>query len=209
MTPVSGAAAIDLAGVLPAFVDPVREAQTLFRRIMEATARPGRIEDLSSAPDAPDGLDRAAGGVALTLFDFETPVWLDPALRGAAVEGWLRFHCGCPLTEAPERAAFAVVTEAARAPDLAAFDQGDAKYPDRSTTVVLRVEALSGGPPMTLTGPGIKGATSIAPLGLPVHFWRQFADNNSAFQFGVDVLLVAGDRLMALPRSARAVPKED
>ena len=199
----SAPAILDLADVAPAFIDPTRESQAVFRKVMDAVARPGVIQDLAFAPDAPQGLDRAAGAVALTLFDFETPTWLDPALRGATAEGWLRFHCGCPLTDDPLKAAFALVTDAAAAPALAAFNAGDAKYPDRSTTLVVQLPALEGGPRVTLTGPGIKDQASLALAGLLEGFWEQVQANQAKFQFGVDLIFVAGDRLTALPRSTR------
>jgi len=197
------AAALDLTQVRPAFAEPTRDSQIVFRQVMDAVARPGDIVDLSFAPDAPDGLHRAAGAVALTLFDFETPVWLDPALRAGDAEAWLRFHCGCPLTQATQSAAFAVVSDVANSPPLSAFNAGDAKYPDRSTTVVLQVAALTGGPPAVLSGPGVKGEAVVTPRGLPSGFWSQLIANNARFQFGIDVLLVADGALMALPRSSR------
>jgi alpha-D-ribose 1-methylphosphonate 5-triphosphate synthase subunit PhnH len=199
----SAPAILDLASVAPAFNDPTRESQAVFRKIMDAVARPGAIQDLSFAPDTPEGIDRAAGAVALTLFDFETSVWLDPALRGGAAEGWMRFHCGCPLTGEPVEAAFAMITNVLASPALAAFHQGDAKYPDRSTTLVFQLSALEGGQKVTLTGPGIKDTASLALPGLPEGFWDQIETNQGQFQFGVDLIFVAGDRLVALPRTTR------
>ena len=201
--PPSAPSVIDLAEIAPAFSDPTRESQAVFRKVMDAVARPGTIQDLTLAPDAPQGLERAAGAVALTLFDFETPVWLDPALRGGAAESWLRFHCGCPLTEDPYGAAFALITDALAAPELSAFNPGDAKYPDRSTTLVVQLPSLSSGPRVTLKGPGIKDQASLALAGLPTGFWDQVRTNQAKFQFGVDLIFVAGDRLTALPRSTR------
>ena len=195
-------AVLDLARIAPGFSEPTRDSQTVFRKVMEAVARPGTVADLAFAPEAPKGLTRAAGAVALTLFDFETPVWVDPAL-GEETRDWLRFHCGCPMTDDPQEAAFALVSDAAKAPALTTFHMGDAKYPDRSTTVILQIAALDGGAPVTLSGPGIKGSARIAPAGLPQGFWAQVQDNHELFQFGVDVMLVAGDRLCALPRSTR------
>lgn len=194
---------LDLSDVAPGFADPTRDSQAVFRKLMEAVARPGRVQDLGDAPDAPHGLDRAAGAAALTLFDFETEVWLDPVLRGGPAEAWIRFHCGCPLTTDPGRAAFAVVADPATAPALAAFNQGDAKYPDRSTTVILQIPSLSGGAQVVLTGPGIQTSERVAPQGLPPDFWDQVETNHGQFQFGVDLLLCAGDLLLGLPRSTR------
>jgi alpha-D-ribose 1-methylphosphonate 5-triphosphate synthase subunit PhnH len=202
-------AILDLAAVAPAFGDPTRESQAVFRKVMDAVARPGSIHDLSFAPDTPQGLDRAAGAVALTLFDFETAVWLAPALRDGAAEGWLRFHCGCPLTPDPASAAFALISDIDALPPLAAFNQGDAKYPDRSTTLVIQLDALEGGPAVTLRGPGVNGEAVMTLPGLPEGLWDQIQTNGAQFQFGVDLIFVAGDRLTALPRSTRITIKGD
>jgi alpha-D-ribose 1-methylphosphonate 5-triphosphate synthase subunit PhnH len=193
---------LELDKIQPAFVDPVRESQSAFRAIMEAVARPGTRADFGSALRPPVGLDVAAAIAALTLMDFETPVWLDPALRGGDAEAWVRFHCGCPLTTDPAAAAFAIVTDAATAPPLEAFNPGDARYPDRSTTVILQVESLDGGSSAVLTGPGIKDQCAVSPKGLPAGFWEQMQDNNARFQFGVDVMIVSGQALFAVPRSS-------
>ena len=209
MTSTSISVGLDLGHIAPGFDNPTLGSQAVFRKVMDAVARPGEIQDLAFAPDVPAGLDRAAGAVALTLFDFETPVWMDLALRGGPTEAWLRFHCGCPLTEETSKAAFALVTDVTRAPSLSRFNPGDAKYPDRSTTVVLQLPGLEDGSPVTLSGPGIKGEKRFAPAGLPEGFWAQVCDNHDHFQCGVDLILIAGDRLAALPRSTRAVVHGD
>jgi alpha-D-ribose 1-methylphosphonate 5-triphosphate synthase subunit PhnH len=200
-------AALDLARIHPGFLDPVRESQAVFRRVMDAVARPGTVADLAFAVDGPPGLECAAAAVALTLCDFETPVWLSPDLRDSDAEGWLRFHAGCPLTRQAVEAAFALIGRAQACPPLSDFNMGDAKYPDRSTTVILQTSALDGGAPVTLSGPGIRGEATIAPVGLPDGFWAQVQANHERFQFGVDLMLVAGSRLLALPRSTRVQPK--
>ncbi len=197
------AAVLDLASIRPAFADPVGQSQKVFRAVMEAMARPGTIADLAFAPEPPAGLSRAAAVVGLTLFDFETPVWLAPTVAASEAAAWLRFHCGCPLSAEPGAATFAVVGDALGCPPLLSFNQGDARYPDRSATIILDVRDLSGGDDVVLTGPGIKSETIIAPVGLPKGFWDQVVANHEQFQFGVDLMLVAETQLIALPRSTR------
>jgi alpha-D-ribose 1-methylphosphonate 5-triphosphate synthase subunit PhnH len=69
--------------------------------------------------------------------------------------------------------------------------------------VILQVLGLEGGSSVRLAGPGIKGERIIAPRGLPADFWDQVAENGAAFQFGVDILLVAEEGLIGLPRTVR------
>src|SRR5581483_9942590 len=101
--------------VLPGFADAPRDAQRVFRLVLDAMARPGRVVEIGLA-QAPEGLSPAAAALLLTLADSDTPVWLDAASAGAA--SWLRFHCGCPLTAEPAAARFAYCRDPARLPPL-------------------------------------------------------------------------------------------
>lgn len=188
---------------LPGFADPVFDAQASFRAILDAMARPGTIRRLVPPAEVPWPLSPAASALALTLFDHDTPVWLDGSAESDPVVAFLRFHCGCPLVERQRDAAFAVVADAAAMPPLHAYAIGEDRYPETSTTVVVGLPALEGGDPVTLAGPGIEHTARIAPRGLPDGFWRQFADNRALFPLGVDVVLTAGDQALCLPRSIR------
>lgn len=184
------------------FAELVLDAQSVFRAVMEALARPGTVHVLvpKAAPPAP--LSPELGAVALTLCDHDTPVWLDPVLAASAeVSGWIAFHCGAPITIDPAVAQFALVSDAELLPDLVAFGQGTDEYPDRSTTVVLAAGAEARA--VTLTGPGIKGRLNV-PLLLPGgSFLAQWAENRARFPRGIDLMLVRAGGLVALPRTTR------
>ena len=195
------------AAVAPGFADAALAGQAHFRDLLEAMARPGRIVRLGGelpAPPAP--LHPASYALLLSLADFETPLWLDPALRQPSVEGTLRFHAGCPLTTDPASAAFAVAADAAALPALEGFAQGTPDYPDRSTTVLLQVAGLGAGEPLRLSGPGIDGGAGLAVRGVRPGLWAELRQNQALFPLGVDLVLVAGERLAALPRSTLVEP---
>ena len=79
----------------PAFEDPALASQAVFRTVMEAMARPGLARPLPCGLAVPPPLLPTAAAVALTLLDYETPFWLDPALAEAGeVAAWIRFHTG-------------------------------------------------------------------------------------------------------------------
>jgi alpha-D-ribose 1-methylphosphonate 5-triphosphate synthase subunit PhnH len=195
--------AVDLSTVSSGFADPVRDAQSVFRGVLDAMARPGKMVTIDHAGDL--GGYGAAGAVALTLLDFETPVWLGDA-AGTGFANWLRFHCNCPLVAEAHAASFAF-HPAAGLPDLIVFNAGSEKYPDASTTLVITVPMLTGGMPVALEGPGIIDKAMIAPQGLSPDFWTQAIDNRDRFQLGVDIIFTAGDAVIALPRSTRIIQK--
>ncbi len=89
---------------------------------------------------------RGTAAIALTLFDHDTPVWLDPFLSETAeVKKWLKFHSGAPVVSDPSIASFALVSDGAALPQLDRFAFGSNEYPDRSTTVILQVDSLTQG----------------------------------------------------------------
>jgi alpha-D-ribose 1-methylphosphonate 5-triphosphate synthase subunit PhnH len=188
------------------FAQPVLEAQTAFRAIMDALANPGTGRRLGDAPGAPDGLPLGLAAVALTLCDHDSPLWLDASLaEREAVVAWLRFHTGAPLVTDPASADFALAADASALPPLDRFALGSDQYPDRSATIVLAVPSLSDGPPWTFRGPGIRDTVTVAPQGLPPDFAAQWSANRALFPRGIDLLLVSGADIVGLPRTGRLV----
>jgi alpha-D-ribose 1-methylphosphonate 5-triphosphate synthase subunit PhnH len=169
---------------------------------MDAMARPGTIVAAGGLARAPEPLGLAAAAVALTLFDYETPVWLDPALgQSPEIVGWLRFHTGAPLADDPQQAAFAIVGDPPRMPQFEAFFQGSMECPDRAATLVLQVERVSENGGFCLSGPGIKGSRALSAAPLPADFAARMRVNRALFPRGLDIILASGTMLAALPRS--------
>lgn len=186
------------------FADPVLQSQGSFRAIMDALANPGTVQKLAVPAAAHGSLTAELASALLTLADQDTPIWLADALRGGeGVETFVAFHTGAPVVREPGRAMFAFATSATELPRLDQFNLGTQEYPDRSTTIVLAVEALTGGRELITRGPGIKGHGPIGPVGLPGDFFAQWAANRELFPRGIDLLLVADGAVMGLPRSTR------
>ena len=194
---------------LPAgFADKVLSAQTTFRSVMDAMARPGSVQRIVAATGAPAAMMRGTAAIALTLFDHDTPLWLDPRMSETSdVAKWLKFHTGAPVIADSSICSFALIGEARALPALDRFAFGTNEYPDRSTTLILQVESLTQGPALELRGPGIDGTAILqATLGPPDLFER-LAINAALFPRGIDVVLVADDAIVAIPRTTRLVAK--
>ena len=195
----------DHADLVPGFTDPVGDGQASFRVILDAMAHPGRIETLpvglAAAPPAPLGV--AAAAIALTLCDIDTPIWLDAPLTAASP--YLAFHCGAPAAASPVHARFAFAANAAALPPLESFALGSDEYPDRSTTFVVEVAGLVAGRGMRLTGPGIREEALLSVAGLPARLWEERAALAELLPRGLDIILVSGTQLAALPRWTRVV----
>jgi alpha-D-ribose 1-methylphosphonate 5-triphosphate synthase subunit PhnH len=192
---------------LPAgFADKVLSAQSTFRSVMDAMARPGSIQRIASTAGTPVGMMRGAAAIALTLFDHDTPVWLDGRMSATAdVAKWLKFHTSAPVVADSSIASFALVGDPQSLPALDRFAFGSNEYPDRSTTLVLQVESLTDGPIVELRGPGIDGMAALRASIQPRDLFERLAINATLFPRGIDVVLVHDDSIVAIPRTTRLV----
>ncbi len=191
------------------FADKVRSAQSTFRAVMDAMARPGTVQRITAWLDAPPPLTAATAAIALTLFDHDTPIWLDDAFASSPhIARWLRFHTSAPITAESRYATYALICDPLALPDFANFSLGSDEYPDRSTTLILQLETLAKGPALQLTGPGIKDSEILRASCLPADLAGRLSQNQKIFPRGVDLILVASDGVAALPRTTRATPIE-
>jgi alpha-D-ribose 1-methylphosphonate 5-triphosphate synthase subunit PhnH len=189
---------------LPAgFVDKVLSAQSTFRSVMDAMARPGTVQHIRAAAGMPAPLMRGTAAIALTLFDHDTPVWLDRSMSATPDVGkWLKFHTGAPVVADCAASSFAVLGNASDLPPLDRFALGSNEYPDRSTTLILQVDSLSSGPAYELSGPGIDGA-AVLQATITGNLFERLAVNATLFPRGIDVVLVHDDTIVAIPRTTR------
>lgn len=190
--------------IAPHFVDPVHQSQRAFRGILTALARPGRIVEVCAPAGLPPRMEGAVAAIVLTLLDHDTPLWLDPAFLTEEIRRYLRYHTGAPRVVELAEAAFALIGQPGDMPPLDAFAPGEPAYPDRSATLVLQLPSLEGGQSVILSGPGIEHEIEAAPAGLPEWFWPAWNANAERYPLGVDAFLASGNRVMGLPRTARA-----
>jgi alpha-D-ribose 1-methylphosphonate 5-triphosphate synthase subunit PhnH len=179
----------------PGFADPVANAQSCFRAVLDAMARPGRIQTVTGIT-APAPLCDSAAAVLLTVADHETPIWLDPAAEPA--RPWIGFHTGAAILPALDQALFAM---ALSWPDLSALRNGTDEAPETAATLILQVASLQTGHTFVLTGPGLRAPARLAVTGLPPDFAAIWQRNHALFPRGIDLILCCGDQLTALPRS--------
>ena len=189
---------------LPAgFADKVLSAQSTFRAVMDAMARPGSVQRIRAAAGMPAPMMHGTAAIALTLFDHDTPVWLDSAMSATPdVAKWLKFHTSAPVIADPSASSFAVIGDAQNLPPLDCFALGNNEYPDRSTTLILQVDSLTSGPAFELTGAGIDGA-AVLQATIPANLLGQLEINATLFPRGIDVVLVHDDAIVAITRTTR------
>ena len=179
----------------PGFADPVHDSQACFRAVLDAFARPGTLHAVAAPDGPPPPLHRATAAALLTLLDADTPLWWDDGAAAAAP--WIAFHCGAPRAGLGD-AAFVLALGPV---PLDALRAGTDDAPEDGATLILQVAALGEGRALRLSGPGLQHPAPFAAAGLPDGFVAEWARNRARFPRGVDVVLCAGDRLAALPRT--------
>jgi alpha-D-ribose 1-methylphosphonate 5-triphosphate synthase subunit PhnH len=188
-----------LASMPRGFADATHDAQAVFRAVLDALARPGRLQTLpaSDGLQAPTPLSRGLTALLLTLLDAETSLHLEGPLASDAAWMYARFHTGVQRA-AREAADFVAV----RAPDagLDGLRQGTDEAPQDGTTLIVDTTTLAGHS-LVLRGPGIEHTQRIGLCGLPATFWQARIAQQRHFPRGVDLLIVCGSQLIAIPRS--------
>ena len=199
---------------LPAgFADKVLSAQSTFRSVMDAMARPGSVQHIVATAGTPPAMMCGTAAIALTLFDHDTPIWLDPGMSATSdVAKWLKFHTSAPVIRGfigPQ--VFALISDSRRTcQPLDRFAFGSNEYPDRSTTLILQVGSLTQGnyfsncaaPASTGQLPcGHRSSRMTCSIGL--------TPMSRCFPRGIDVVLVHDDAIVAIPRTTRLIVKGD
>jgi alpha-D-ribose 1-methylphosphonate 5-triphosphate synthase subunit PhnH len=193
-----------IAELPPGFADKVLSAQSTFRSVMDAMARPGAVQRIVPMAGTAGPMMRGMAAIALTLFDHDTPLWLDPRMSESTdVLKWLKFHTGAPVIQDSSIAAFALISDGVLLPNFDRFALGTNEYPDRSTTVIIQVESLESGRSFELRGPGIDGVATLQASFKPFDLFELLSFNETLFPRGIDVVLVADDAVVAIPRTTR------
>lgn len=167
-------------------------------------------------PDAEEARDNATFAVLLAALSRPGDVGRLPepgpaAIARALLDGECRAHAedaglqavirraGAALT-APEQAGHVFMAlDDADAPDrFARLSPGSPLYPDDGATVIAAAQ-IDAGTALRLTGPGVPGARILRLGGVHPGVWAVRAA--WAYPLGVEMILVDGDRVLALPRS--------
>src|SRR5260370_42014755 len=104
---------------------------------MDGVGRPGYILCVSPRVGGPAGMMRGTAAIALTLFDHDTPIWLDHSMSTTSeVARWLKFQTSAPVVTDSSIAHFALIGNASALPGLDRFSFGTNEYPDPSPTLI-------------------------------------------------------------------------
>jgi len=203
---------LSLQDMAPGFADATADSQAVFRSALDAMARPGtpvRIPQTALVSPTPS-THAVAASVLLALLDQDCTLWLSPGLAAGPAAAWLRFHTGCQLEMDCSKADFVWAASIAELPPIQQLKQGSAEYPDQSATCIVgvarwRTAAETDAGAVTLRGPGVRDAITLAVDGMDAGFVQQHHAMQAHAPCGVDIFCCADDVLLGFPRSVRLV----
>lgn len=165
--------------------------QRVFRRLVNAMARPATLWDLSDLI----GNKPSWEAVLSTLVDGS--VYLSDPNDLLDDQSWQFFQAGA---SAPEKAGYILANGASHPkyePKL-----GSLESPEDGATLLLCVARLGGsGTLLTCSGPGIKNTHDLCVHGLAPLWLKRRLQWNKGFPLGVDFILADDQSIAALPRT--------
>lgn len=208
--------------VAMASFDEVLDSQRVFRALLNALVRPGRVVSLPNAiPSVPPGVHPRLAQVAVTLLDQE--VTFAVAAGDETLANWVARRTGAERTGAAS-AEFLLADGSRPVQELAVLPAGTLEFPERGATAVLAVACLSGvaadggklpaaggadqppraGLALEVSGPGVAVTHRLWVWGLAAENLAVFAERNEAYPLGIDLFLVdAAGWVAGLPRTVR------
>ena len=199
-----------LHDMAPGFADSTAQSQVVFRCALDALARPGTSVGIPAASlvSPSSGICASAASVLLALLDQDCTLWLSPTLANGPAAAWLRFHTGCQIEADCSQADFVWAASFAELPPLDQLKKGSAEYPDQSATCMVdvtawRAAAAAEAGAISLRGPGVRDALTLAVDGLDANFVQQHHAMQEHAPCGVDMFFCAGDAVLGFPRSVR------
>ena len=187
--------------LIAGFQNPVADAQAVFRTTLSAMSEPGLPQNLPMAAGL-DSLQAASWVLLQSLLYAVDKVYLGDSVSTDKVRSNVLFHTGCELTADKTQADFIVCDLAtALTWDWRSLKRGSERSPEHSATLIIQVDALQGEAHSVWQGPGIEHQRDMNTV-LDKTFWLKRAAA-MAFPLGVDVILVAGQDLIGLPRTTQ------
>ncbi|MBZ4665414.1 phosphonate C-P lyase system protein PhnH [Mahella sp.] len=180
--------------------DPVFDAQWVYRQLLDAMARPGKICSVLKPPMT---------SIALTLLDNEVTFAI--AGRGSADEErhirWLTGSSPAPWDRADYIFAEGALEDKQIAEIMHMAKRGSLLRPDESATIILSVEELGkgkqpGGYILRISGPGVEHERFCAVKGLSSCWMRLREIVDAEYPMGIDMIITdEKGEIIALPRT--------
>ncbi|MBZ4653819.1 MAG: phosphonate lyase system protein PhnH [Peptococcaceae bacterium] len=191
----------------------VFDSQQVFRLLMDAMSRPGKINKLADYgfTRIPSGFNPYVLALLKTLSD-NTVTFSIAGDRKEPWESYLEINTGAKL-ESVNQADFVVFQGPIFSQDILTIKRGTLEFPEDSATAIISVDSLgekedsiltAPASTFTMRGPGIKDFIILNIGGLDKRFGQALAEVNAIFPLGIDIIMVDVEgQLACIPRTTQ------
>ncbi|WP_209124179.1 phosphonate C-P lyase system protein PhnH [Alkalihalobacillus sp. BA299] len=192
--------------------DLVHGTQTIYRKLLDSMARPGKIQNIHSSIEmlnTPYHFPRALEAIALTLVDQEVSFAINGDCSSDITQylQWKTFGKAAPITEAD----FIFINKPKEEEELTRLMKsvkvGTLEDPHLSATIIVFVEKIftdsfSSGMTLLLRGPGIAEEIKVCVDGFSQHWINERRKVNQEYPLGIDMVLVSETgEMLGIPRT--------
>ncbi|UFT99314.1 phosphonate C-P lyase system protein PhnH [Radiobacillus kanasensis] len=191
-------------------LDIVHDLQSVYRKMVDSTSRPGLISDLREEvafveDEDKNGCTASLLLAALTLFDQEVSFKVFSAQADTVSKTINQLTYAKPTKT--EQADYLLILQDAEMGSLeeaiAHAKPGTLKNPHTSATIIVEAEAVTSGEYLLLKGPGIQ-TTESAYLDVKENWLKSRQEKNKEYPLGIDLMFIdQHHQLLSLPRTTQ------
>ena len=181
------------------------ESQIIFRKVLDAMARPGKIVELPDLEINAPTKNKFPCLVLLTFLDSHVKfkvLDIDNKVDSEEIAGYISSSTGSQEASV-ENSDFILIYGGSAGGLIRRMKKGSPKYPDESTTLIYDVESIGeDGVLMTLSGPGICSDHRLAVKGIEEAEITELISVNRDFPMGIDAIFSdKNGKVVCIPRS--------
>lgn len=191
-------------------LDLVYDIQAVYRKVLNAMARPGKIENVSNQCNKIEysfNCYKSTNIVLLTLLDAEVSFCFNNNINLDDVE--MINQITYSKSKSADEADFIIITK--DCDDIYEIMNrakiGELRNPHRSATVIIEVDEMNNNEGIVLVGPGIKSTQKLKISNYDL--WKEIREKkNKEFPLGIDIILTdEKGNIACIPRTTKE--KED
>lgn len=192
-------------------LDVVHDLQSVYRKVVNATSRPGTISNLRNEAKLVGKEHKPCSAslllLALTLLDQEVSfkVYSDNADNDSRTINQLTYAKGVEVNEADFIFVFRDAQDGSLQEAIEQGKQGTLINPHKSATIIAEADIVTKGEGLLLTGPGIQKTQSVS-VDLPGNWIQSRGQKNKEYPLGIDLMIIDKDhQLLSLPRTTQII----
>ena len=187
--------------------DEVHDAQSQFRVLLDAMARPGKINYLKDLPiSVPEGLNKSSGIIAFSLLNTDTHFFVAQRAQSETIIDYIYLNTHAAIGSV-DTADYVFIDGQENAELLHHTKTGSLNYPEDSASIIIDVIEISpthqnASLQIKLKGPGIETEKTVFVKGINKEILEIAQEQNSEFPKGIDLIITdKKNAILCIPRS--------